>query len=97
MIDLFLDVPNFFTPTGDGVHDEFRVAYSSVKEFKMVIINRWGRVVYESTNPEKGWDGNINGKHAAPGVYFYDVVAKGFSKGEQKHMKGFLHLVRKEK
>ncbi|MFT3740707.1 MAG: gliding motility-associated C-terminal domain-containing protein [Breznakibacter sp.] len=97
IIDLFLDVPNFFTPTGDGIHDEFRVAYSSVKEFKMVIVNRWGRVVYESTNPDKGWDGNVNGKHAAPGVYFYDVVAKGYNKGEQKHMKGFLHLLRREK
>jgi gliding motility-associated-like protein len=95
--DLMLDAPNFFTPTGDGIHDEFKVSYRSVKDFRMTIINRWGRVVYESTNPAEGWDGKIAGKEAAPGVYYYDAVATGFNKDEKKHIKGFLHLVRKGK
>lgn len=94
--DLLLDAPNFFTPTGDDIHDEFKVSYRSVKEFKMVIINRWGRVVYSSTNAGEGWNGKINGKDAAPGVYFYDATAIGFNK-ESKHIKGFLHLIRTEK
>jgi gliding motility-associated-like protein len=95
--DLMLDAPNFFTPTGDGIHDEFKVSYRSVKDFRMTIINRWGRVVYESTNPAEGWDGKIAGKEAAPGVYYYDAVATGFNKDEKKHIKGFLHLVRNGK
>lgn len=93
VVKLFLDVPNFFTPTGDGTHDEFRVSYRSVKDFRMQIVNRWGRIVYDSTNPAEGWDGKIGGKKAAPGVYFYDITATGFNDGEKEHRKGFLHLI----
>jgi gliding motility-associated-like protein len=66
-----LDVPNVFTPNGDGVNDEFRVAYKSIKKFEMVVYSRWGRKVYEGNDPARGWDGEVGGKIGAPGVYFY--------------------------
>ena len=73
----YLAVPNVFTPNGDGMNDEFRVAYRSLKEFHIWVYNRWGKLVYESTDPAKGWDGTINGRPAAEGAYFYVVRAKG--------------------
>lgn len=85
-------IPNVFTPNGDGKNDEFKVWYSSVKEFNMIIVNRWGRTVYKSTDPNKGWDGRIGGSSAAPGVYYYDVTWTGFD-GVSGHKKGFLHLI----
>lgn len=91
--EAFVEVPNVFTPNGDGQNDEFRVAYRSIKSFSMIIVNRWGRVVYESTNPDEGWDGKIGKQDAAPGVYFYDVKATGYNKDESFHRKGFLHLL----
>jgi len=69
--------PNVFTPNGDGFNDEFRVAYKSITSFHCWIYNRWGRLVYEWTDPMKGWDGNIGGKKAAPGAYFYIIKALG--------------------
>ena len=73
----YLAVPNVFTPNGDGKNDEFRVAYRSLRDFHMWVYNRWGKLVYESTDPAKGWDGNINGRPAAEGAYFYVVRAMG--------------------
>ena len=73
----YLKVPNVFTPNGDGKNDEFRVAYRSIKEFHIWVYNRWGKLVYESTDPMRGWDGTIGGKKAAEGAYFYVIRALG--------------------
>lgn len=73
----YLAVPNVFTPNGDGKNDEFRVAYRSLKEFHCWVYNRWGKLVYEWTDPAKGWDGTINGRPAAEGAYYYVIRAKG--------------------
>ena len=72
-----LQVPDFFTPNGDGANDEFRVAYKSLKTFNGIIYSRWGRKVFQWTDPAKGWDGNINGRPAAEGGYFYIINAVG--------------------
>lgn len=73
----YLAVPNVFTPNGDGRNDEFRVAYRSLREFHCWVYNRWGKLVYEWTDPAKGWDGTINGRPAAEGAYFYVIRALG--------------------
>ena len=72
-----LAVPNTFTPNGDGANDEFRVVYRSLKEFHCWVYNRWGHLVYEWTDPAKGWDGTIGGRPAAEGAYFYVIRALG--------------------
>lgn len=72
-----LEVPNVFTPNGDGKNDEFRVAYKSLIKFEGVVYNRWGRVVYRWTDPGKGWDGRIAGRMALPGPYYYIIEAEG--------------------
>ena len=72
-----LRVPNVFTPNGDGANDEFRVAYRSIKEFHCWVYNRWGHLVYEWSDPAKGWDGTIGGRPAAEGAYFYVIRALG--------------------
>lgn len=72
-----LTVPNVFTPNGDGTNDEFRVVYRSIKEFHIWVYNRWGKLVYKSDDPAKGWDGNINGRPAAAGAYYYVIRALG--------------------
>ncbi len=72
-----LVVPNVFTPNGDGKNDEFRVMYRSIVEFHCWVYNRWGHLVYEWTDPAKGWDGTINGRPAAESAYFYVIRARG--------------------
>lgn len=70
-------VPNVFTPNGDGKNDEFRVSYRSIVEFDCWVYNRWGKLIYHWNDPAKGWDGNIHGRPAAEGAYFYVIRAKG--------------------
>ena len=70
-------VPNVFTPNGDGQNDEFRVLYRSIREYHIWVYNRWGKLVYESTDPAKGWDGMIGNRPAAEGAYYYVIRALG--------------------
>jgi len=86
-------VPNVFTPNGDGLNDEFRVAYKSLLSFQCWVYNRWGRQVYYWADPSKGWDGNIGGKKATPGPYFYVIKATGSDKKIYK-LKGDINLLR---
>lgn len=73
-----LDCPNFFTPrSSPGDNDEFRVAYKSIVSFKGVIVNRWGNVLFQWSDPAIGWDGTFKGKAVSPGVYYYMIEAKG--------------------
>lgn len=77
ILESFMEIPNVFTPNGDGKNDEFRVAYKSIVQFKGIIYNRWGRKVFEWTDPGKGWDGRIGNRIAQPGAYYYIIEAKG--------------------
>ena len=89
-----LEFPNAFTPNGDGINDEFRCAYRSLKKYQITIVNRWGRIVYTSNDPAKGWDGNIGNNPAPPGVYFFYAEAEGYRKGEKHKKRGPIHLIR---
>lgn len=91
-----VDVPNVFTPNGDGVNDIFKVKTRSLENFQGVILNRWGRKVYEWTDPQDGWDGRIHGKYANPGTYFYIITARGREKNSPPRYvkKGALMLIR---
>lgn len=88
-----LDCPNFFTPRSTpGENDEFRVAYRSLVKFKGTIVNRWGNVLFEWTDPAQGWNGTFKGKAVSPGVYFYLIEAKG-SDGIVYKKKGDINLL----
>lgn len=91
-----VNVPNVFTPNGDGINDVFCVQTLSVESFQGVILNRWGRKVYEWNDPEGGWDGRMHGKYASPGTYYYIITAKGLEKSNPPRYvkKGALLLVR---
>ncbi|VBB48572.1 conserved exported hypothetical protein [uncultured Paludibacter sp.] len=88
-----LAVPKVFTPNGDEIQDEFKVAYQSIIEFNAIVINRWGRRLFSWTDPAKGWDGTIGGKPAAEGPYYYIITAKG-SDGKKYKLKGCINLLR---
>ena len=86
-------VPNVFTPNGDGLNDEFRVLYQSLKEFHIWVYNRWGKQVFSTDNPDTGWDGYISGQKAAEGAYFYVIRAKG-EDGQVYKLGGDINLIR---
>ncbi|RYD57907.1 MAG: T9SS type B sorting domain-containing protein [Sphingobacteriales bacterium] len=78
----YLDIPNAFTPDGDGNNDYFlprQLMGRSVSYFKMLVFNRWGQKVFETTSINgRGWDGNFNAEKQPSGVYVYQLEV-GFS------------------
>ncbi|MEL6131985.1 MAG: PKD domain-containing protein, partial [Bacteroidota bacterium] len=75
VIEPDLDIPNVFTPNGDGLNDAFRVTYNGKSTFRMDILDRWGRTLAEGiTNPVSGWDGRTgDGEEVSAGVYYYVI------------------------
>ncbi len=77
-------IPNVFTPNEDGVNDTYFITAKGLKEFNMVIVNRWGNVVFESDDVQFSWDGTINGDKCGDGTYFYIITAKSATKEYKK-------------
>jgi len=88
-----IQVPNIFTPNGDGINDEFKVAYRSIESYRCRVYNQWGKKVYDSTDITQGWDGTIGGRAASIGAYFYVIEAKG-TDGRVIKKQGDINLVR---
>ncbi len=91
------DLPNVFTPNGDGINDFFRpTRYSLVEKVDMKIFNRWGNLVFETTDPDINWDGKHKdtGKVVPPGVYYYvcDVYENRLTGLEVRNVVGFVHI-----
>ena len=59
-----LSFPNIFTPNGDGLNDTYApvlICDLIVKNYLMIVYDRWGETVFESYDPKEAWDGKING------------------------------------
>jgi gliding motility-associated-like protein len=72
----FYFLPNIFTPNGDLVNDLYRpFPYHYIESIDLKIYNRWGGVIFETTDPEINWDGHTtsSGDVASDGVYYYVV------------------------
>ena len=68
------ELPNVFTPNGDGKNDVFHpFPYSYVQSIDITIYDRWGLVMYKTTDPNVNWNGRLNntGNDCPDGVYFY--------------------------
>lgn len=76
------DFPNVFTPNSDGINDVWTV--SLIEEAEVIILDRWGNVVYEYKGNSPAW----NGQEYSNGIFFYKIInTKGIKTG-------FIHLVR---
>lgn len=68
-------VPNAFSPNQDGVNDFFEVFTAGpIREYEIIIFDRWGGVKYQSNNIDDSWDGSfLNGEECSEGVYLYSI------------------------
>lgn len=70
----FFYAPNAFTPNGDDVNDSFRPIVTGTKNYDFFVYDGFGKMVFNSSNVLKEWDGTYKGKPATEGVYVYKVI-----------------------
>lgn len=75
-----IEIPNVFTPNGDGINDVFKVNLSgnALQNFRIDIYDRWGLLIFTSESINYKWDGRTtSGKKVVEGTYFYIVELNG--------------------
>ncbi len=91
-------LPNVFTPNNDGQNDFFiPFPYRGVKEIELQVFNRWGQLVFETTDPDILWNGTHkeSNEPLSDGVYFYvcNVIFSRLAGDEVVVLKGYVHLL----
>ncbi len=93
----YMDIPNVFSPNGDGVNDFFfprQLLTRGLTAFSMNIYNRWGQLIFTTTTLDgRGWDGKFNNENQPEGVYIY-VIDATFKDGQKEHHQGNVTLLR---
>jgi len=86
-------VPNAFAP--NGVNNVFKpiLVNADMLNYTMIVMNRWGEVMFESTDPDQGWDGRKGGRVQMEGVYSY-YFRYANTNGAEKEKKGTFLLLK---
>ncbi|MCC7303388.1 MAG: gliding motility-associated C-terminal domain-containing protein [Bacteroidia bacterium] len=86
-------IPDAFSPNADLMNDVLYVRGGGISEFYFAVYDRWGEKVFESTDPNIGWDGNYKGKALDPGVFVFYCKITCYA-GEEIIQKGNVTLFR---
>lgn len=94
--DIFIHIPNGFSPNGDGINDTYGLAgmIQGVFQMEMDIYNQWGEKVFRSENVNDRWDGTYRGEPAQQGVYFFKVKYTNPKQTKWFYNNGEIHLLR---
>lgn len=94
-------IPNVITPNGDGINDviQLPILFEECLSYKILILNRWGNVVYEMTSSSNAFSGkDAIGKDLQEGVYFYTIESEDFDCDSDEFRgfcSGFITVLRK--
>lgn len=91
----FIAVPNAFTPNGDGLNDYLQ-PLNAWKAVNLVfrVYNRYGQLVWETTDWTRKWDGNIKGKQGSSGTFAWTLEYTDSETGRKVSQKGTTLLIR---
>jgi gliding motility-associated-like protein len=93
-----VNIPNVFTPNSDVNNDVFKITGAGIISSEIKIYNRWGTLVFESSQIDAGWDGMTipENSEASDGVYYYILHIRTNEDGREiiKDYKGVLRLIR---
>ena len=82
------------SPNGDQANDFWFIETENVDKIDLIILNRWGNVMFEDSSPNPIWDGKTkSGNDAEDGAYFYKFVLYA-QDGSEIPGQGFLHVTR---
>jgi len=83
-----VNLPNIFTPNGDGDNDSFVPFEAFPGKWNLTIFNRWGTEVFTTSNLSKGW----NGEESPAGTYYWILQPRDGQQGES--VSGYVTLIR---
>ncbi len=91
-------IPNIFTPNGDGTNDELHpLTYKYIKSIDLIIYNRWGQQVFQTNDIDINWDGRnqFTNLQSSSSIYFYKCTVEEIRiNGPKKRIiNGFIHIV----
>jgi len=92
-VEPLVGLPTGFSPNGDGQNDILYVRGAAISKLDLKIFNRWGQLVFETTNQNIGWDGTFNGQPQPIEAYAY-VLNVWFIDGTSKELQGNITLLR---
>ena len=71
-------IPSAFSANTDNLNDLFSPKGNGIKNYEMNIFNRWGNIIYSTTNINSGWDGKINGNNVQEDSYLYKIFVTDY-------------------
>ena len=86
-------VPNTFSPDGNSFNNVFKAIGGNITEFKMLIFNRWGEIVFTSNSLEDSWDGTYNNLECQIGTYTWKITYTDIN-NYQKEIVGHINIVK---
>jgi gliding motility-associated-like protein len=94
--EIIIYVPNAFTPNGDGQNDVFFPVISGIDsdEYKFMIFNRWGELIFNTSHLSEGWDGTYKGLMSQQDVYVWKIYCKEISSIETHEYIGHVTLIK---
>jgi gliding motility-associated-like protein len=88
-------LPNAFTPDNNGVNELYVAQYDCpFDRFELVIFNRWGEIVFSTTDPDLAWDGTFQGKTVQDGTYVYKLTYISSEMETYKELTGHVNVLR---
>jgi gliding motility-associated-like protein len=91
--DFVIYVPNAFTPNSDSRNESFKPSVRGITHYSLQVFNRWGERLFETEDPEQGWDGSYEGQLCKQDSYVWRIVLTTVA-GEQKELRGNVVLLR---
>lgn len=92
--DFLVWVPNTFTPDGDEFNNQFKPVFSKdrmIDDYTLTIFDRWGEVIFESHDPEIGWDGTYHAEFVKDGTYTWVIQVKDGLKSKSERFIGHVN------
>ena len=87
-------VPSAFTPNNDGLNDVLKPRYNGIRNLDYFsVYDRWGELVFKTSDMSKGWDGKVKGQLQANGTFVWVIIAEGFD-GKRFQLKGTTTIIK---
>jgi len=90
-------IPNSFTPDNDKFNQTFNPIITQgidIYNYQLIIFNRWGEIIFESNDPNVGWNGTYNEKIVQDGTYIWKIKFKHKNKDKKEEIYGTVNVIK---